>query len=439
MFKLRTYLQIIFFMSLLKNFMSKKKTIKDFEVIVIGGGASGMMAAISAASNHRKVLIIEKMPRLGRKLSISGGGRCNITNNTLDTREFLKKFDKAADFLYSPFSQFGVKDTFTFFEKNKLPLVTEARDRVFPKSQKASDVVKCMINILRSKNVSVLLDTSVIKFSADKETTLIKSVETKDYVYEAKHFILATGGTSHPETGSTGDGFKFLKKLGHTVLKPTPNIVPLKVKDKWIKSISGVSLSFMKITFFVNDKKAFSKTGKILFTHFGLSSPLILNSAKMVADLLHAGPVTAKIDCYPDTNSGALEEQIIKIFDKNKNRDFKNVISEIAPKGLDSAILILKPIEDVNKKIHSITKEERKQIVQLLKNMPVEIIGLMGMEKAVVSDGGIPLKEVDTKTMKSKLYKNLYMTGDLLHVNRPSGGYSLQLCWTTGYVAGLTK
>jgi len=415
--------------------MSKEMKEK-YDLIVIGGGASGMMAAGAAAENGKKVLILEKNPRLGEKLSITGGGRCNVTNATFDVREFLKKFGDSAKFLFSPFSQFNIQDTFDFFEKRNLPLVVEARNRAFPKTQKASDVVKVMKKYASGKNINISTGNPVIKVVADKEQRNIKYIETRIGKYYADNFIIATGGSSHQETGSTGDGFKWLKKIGHTVKESSPNIVPLKASDKWVKDLSGTSLSFMKITFFVNGKKSFSKVGKILFTHFGLSGPLILNSAHKVRDLLHEGSVTAKIDCYPDTDHGSLEKNILKTFDNNKNKSFKNIAKEITPPGLENALIEFHIVDDVNTKVNSVTKEERKEIVQLLKAMPINIEGLMGMDRAVISDGGIPLSEVDTRTMKSKLYDNLYLTGDILHINRPSGGYSLQLCWTTGYVAG---
>jgi predicted Rossmann fold flavoprotein len=415
----------------MKNNKSNK-----YDLIVIGGGASGMMAAGAASENGKKVLILEKNRKLGEKLSITGGGRCNVTNATFDVREFLKKFGDSAKFLFSTFSQFDIQDTFDFFEKRKLPLVVEARNRAFPHTQKAFDVVKVMKKYCGGKNVNISTDNPVNKISADKDAKKIIFVETQKGKYYADNFIIATGGNSHPETGSTGDGFKWLKKIGHSTKEPSPNIVPLKVSDKWVKDLSGTSLSFMKITFFVNDRKVFSETGKILFTHFGLSGPLILNSAHKVRDMLHEGQVTAKIDCYPDTDHGSLEKNILKVFDNNKNKSFKNIVKEIVPPGLDNALIEFHIVNDIDTKVHSISKEERKQIVQLLKAMPVNIEGLMGMDRAVISDGGVPLTEIDTKTMKSKLYDNLYLTGDILHINRPSGGYSLQLCWTTGYVAG---
>ncbi len=407
----------------------------SYDVIVIGGGASGMMAAGRAAEGGKKILLLEKNKKLGEKLKISGGGRCNITNAEYDTRELLKHYGKTEQFLYSAFSQFGVKDTFSFFEKKGLPLVVQARKRAFPHTEKAFDVFATLEKYIRAGKVTVLNESPVTKINiAGKK---IISVLCGKKEYKADSYILATGGVSHPETGSTGDGFDWLKDLGHSISDPTPTIVPLAVSDKWIKELAGVSLSFMKITFFMEGAKQFSKKGKVLFTHFGLSGPLILNSASQVADLLHSGSVTATIDAFPDTDLGALEKKIISVFDKNKNKMLKNVFGDIAPHGTTLAILsLLKDQINPDTKVHSVTKEQRKIIVNLLKALPVTITGLMGYDRAVVADGGVALSEIDTKTMRSKKIKNLFITGDLLHINRPSGGYSLQLCWTTGYVAG---
>lgn len=414
------------------------KSVENYDVIVVGAGASGLMAAGRAASLGKKVLLLEKNNALGEKLKITGGGRCNITNAEDDIHKFLKHYGKGASFLYSPFSQFNMKDTFSFFESRGLPLVVEARKRAFPATQRAYDVFKVLEKYVRENKVTVKTNAPVIKVSTEEGR--IRAVLVKGAQYRAKTFIFATGGVSHPETGSTGDGFKWLKELGHTVVSPTPDIVPLEVKDAWIKSLAGVSLSFMKITFFTEERgqkiKQFTKKGKILFTHFGLSGPLILNSSKMVSDLLHKGDVVAFIDAYPDTDIGTLETKLVKIFDQNKNKNLKNIFKEITPDGTSDAIMSLLKNIDMNKKVHSITKEERRMIVDLLKALPVSVIGLMGHDRAVVSDGGIDLKEIDTKTMRSKKIENLFVTGDLLHINRPSGGYSLQLCWTTGYIAG---
>jgi predicted Rossmann fold flavoprotein len=405
-----------------------------YDVLVVGGGAAGMMAAGVSASLGKRVLILEKNKSLGEKLKITGGGRCNITNAEEDIHKLLASYEDSQNFLYSPFSQFSNKDTFKFFEEKRLPLVVQARKRVFPHTEKAQDVFNTLKKYIEIGKVQIRLNSPVIKVI--KNDNKITGVQTKDGVWEAKSFIFATGGVSHPETGSTGDGFKWLKDLGHTVKDPTPTIVPLRVSDKWVHTLAGTSLSFMKITFYLEDKKQFSKTGKILFTHFGLSGPLILNSSKKVSDLLHSGDVKAKIDAYPDTDLGTLERKIIKIFDANKNRTLHNTFKEIVPQGTAKGLELVFTDIDFNTKVHSITKEERKRIVQTLKALPIHIEGLMGYDRAVVADGGVILGEIDTKTMRSKLYDNLYIVGDLLHITRPSGGYSLQLCWTTGYVSG---
>ncbi len=407
---------------------------EHYDVIVVGGGASGMMAAGTAALRGKKVLILEKNKVLGQKLAITGGGRCNITNAEYDIRLLLKNYGEAEPFLYSSFSQFGVKETFSFFEKRGLPLVVQARKRAFPHTERASDVKNIMAAYCTHPNIVIKTNTPVEKIL--KKDGVVSGVVAKGVTFTSVSVVLATGGMSHPETGSTGDGFKWLEDLGHTIHKPTPSIVPLAVKDVWVKGLAGVSLSFMKISFLVDGKRAFSKTGKILFTHFGLSGPLILNSAKKVGDLLHTGEVTATIDMYPDTEFDMLEKKILSLFENNKNKTFKNIVKEFVPDGMTDAVLSLLPAALAETKVHSVLKEDRKKIIHLLKGMPTTIIGLMGYDRAVVADGGVLLTEIDTKTMESKKIKNLYITGDLLHINRPSGGFSLQLCWTTGYVVG---
>ncbi len=418
---------------------------KPYDLIVVGGGASGLIAAGRAAERGLRVLLLEKNKRLGEKLRITGGGRCNITNAESDMRVFLKRYGAAEQFLYSLFAQFGVKDTFAFFESYRVPLVIEEYKRVFPKTQKAEDVVRSLEAYLRKGRVVIQTGSPVTKVIS--KDGAIMAVHCGKEVYTAAEYLFATGGVSHPETGSTGDGFRWLRSLGHTIVKPTPTVVPLAVRERWVKSLGGVSLSPMRITFYTNtfdslrslsaSKKQFVLMGRILFTHFGLSGPLILNNAYRVADILQGGTVTATIDAYPHTDLGALERKVIGIFDANKNKTLKNVLGEIVPQGMQKGILILLAGRmDILTKVHSVSKENRKYLVRLLKSLPVTVEGLMGFDRAVVSDGGIPLDEIDMKTMRSKKISNLLVTGDLLHINRPSGGYSLQLCWSSGYVAG---
>ncbi|HAQ02429.1 hypothetical protein A2467_02855 [Candidatus Nomurabacteria bacterium RIFOXYC2_FULL_36_8] len=413
-----------------------KNNSKIWDIIVIGGGASGMMAGAVAGARSKSVLILDKNKSLGEKFKITGGGRCNITNAEPDIHKMLKVYGEGAPFLYSPFSIFGVKDTFQYFESRGLPLVVQARNRVFPITEKALDVFNLLKKDLDKNHVVIKNNCRVIKINI--KNNLVDSVETNDGLYFAKSFILATGGLSHPETGATGDGFNWLKDLGHEVKTPSPNIVPIAVRDAWVKSLAGVTLSFMKITFFLEGKKQFSKIGKILFTHFGLSGPLILNSSRKVSDLLQSGLVRAYIDVFPDTNEGKLEEFVIKTFDANKNKMWRTILKEIVPEGMTKAIELIDTDLDFGIKVHSISKESRKKFVKLLKNLPIEVTNLMGYERSVVADGGVSLKEVNMKTMSSKLIPNLYITGDLLNISRNSGGYSLQICWTTGYIAGMS-
>lgn len=406
------------------------------EVLIIGGGPAGMMAAIRARERGRKVILLEKNKRVGEKLSITGGGRCNITNNEPDVRALLSFYGDAKEFLYSPFSQFGVPETIEFFESRGLPLVTEARKRMFPKSQSSIEVTKFLRGQMEKAGVVVEPNTTVSACMLNDEGKLSKVVAADGRSWSAESVIIATGGISRPETGSTGEGFDWLRKLGHTVQTPTPNIVPLKVSEEWVHALSGTSLSFMKISFYSEGKKAFSKLGKLLFTHFGISGPLILNSAKEVRELLEAGPVTAKIDMYPDTEFDALERRVLAALDANKNKAFKNILPDLVPEGMGATILELLELPDPMRKVHSITKEERKKLIHLLKELTITISGLMGLDRAVVSDGGVTLTEVETKTFRSLKVPNLFLIGDTLHISRPSGGYSLQLCWTSGYIAG---
>ena len=407
----------------------------DFDVIVVGGGASGMIAAGRAAERGKRVLLLEKNKRLGEKLRITGGGRCNIANAEFDDRALLRHYGKAEQFLYSPFSQFGVKDTFAFFESKGLPLVVQEKKRVFPQTERASDVVRVLEEYIRKNKVMLQLDTLVREIITDGKRSVL-GVKSSRGEYRAYTMILSSGGFSHPETGSTGDGFDWLGKLGHTVQVPTPTLVPLAVREQWAKKLSGVALAKAGITFFVNGKKQFSKTGEILFTHFGLSGPCVLNSAAKVSDLLHEGVVTAEIDITPDVDLRKLEAHILDVFERNKNKLLKNMLKEFMPSAVVAPFVEISKKISEDGKVHSVTKEQRREIAKLMKCLPVTITNLLGYDRAIVVDGGAVLEEIDTRSMRSKLYDNLYITGDLLHVNRPSGGYSLQLCWTTGYVAG---
>ncbi|MEI6891501.1 MAG: aminoacetone oxidase family FAD-binding enzyme [Pontiella sp.] len=407
---------------------------ETFDVIVVGGGPAGMMAAGHAAEYGRKVLLLEKNPGLGKKLELSGGGRCNITNAEFDHREFLANYSENAKFLFSPFSRFSAQDTFDFFEERGLPLIVEDRKRAFPNTEKAVDVTRVMKNYMDEFEVTLRFGTDVKQLLLEDGTVV--GVETNHGSFRAESVVLATGGASYKETGSTGEAFQWLEKVGHSVAEATPDIVPLRVKDPWVKDLSGTAIDPMKIVFTAQDGTQLIRQGKILFTHFGISGPLILNSAHQVKKLLKQGAVHASIDLFPAVEIHEINRRILDVFDENKNKIVRNVTKIFMPTGMSKTLNANLPEALLEKKIHSVSIEERKLIARTLKGLPLTITGTMGYDWAVVCDGGVPLKEVDTRTMASRLHPNLFIVGDLLHVSRPSGGFSLQLCWTSGFVAG---
>jgi predicted Rossmann fold flavoprotein len=406
-----------------------------FDVIVVGGGPAGMMAAGHAAEHGRRVLLLEKNRSLGQKLKLTGGGRCNITNAEFDTRTFLSFFGDAAKFLFSPFSRFSVRDTFEFFEGRGLPLfISDDRKRAFPKTEQASDVLRVLEEYMREHGVEIRHGIAVEHLLM--EDGLITGVETNRGIFRAESVVLATGGAAYRETGSTGDGFDWLRETGHTVADATPDIVPLRVKEAWVKELSGTALEPMRITFTAADGETVVKQGKLLFTHFGISGPLILNSANEVKKLLKQGPVAAAIDLFPGVELPEVDRRVLEVFNDNKNKIVRNVVRQIAPAGMGRALAAQLPAELMEKKVNIVTQEERRTIILSAKGLPLTVTGTMGYDWAVVCDGGVPLTEIDTRTMASRIHPNLFVVGDLLHVSRPSGGYSLQLCWTTGFIAG---
>jgi predicted Rossmann fold flavoprotein len=405
-----------------------------WDVVVIGGGASGMMSAVTASELGKKVLLIEKNDTLGKKLLITGGGRCNITNSEPNVRKFLSKYKDSDKFLFSAFSQFAVEDTINFFKTRGVETKVEALGRVFPTTNSAKTVWEALVKGLNK--VTILSSSPVI--SLNKNENKIESITLKNNkVIKGKSFILSTGGKSHPETGSTGDGFKWLNDLGHKVSEPTASLVPMKIKNEWVKKLQGVSVDDVKITVLQNNEKQEQKRGKILFTHFGVSGPTILNLANEVGELLKYGDVFLSIDLLPTLDHGELNQKLQETISENINKKFKNILDNLLPSAIANMIVELSKI-DPDKKSNSITREERLSLIELIKNLKIEVDSLLGEDKAIVTSGGVSLEKVDFKTMSSKLYTNLYLTGDILDIDRPSGGYSLQLCWTTGFIAGKT-
>lgn len=415
---------------------SKQGANTVWDVVVIGGGPAGMMSAGRASELGSKVLLLEKNDSLGKKLLITGGGRCNVTNAQFDTRKLLAKFKGNDQFLFSAFSQWSVKETLNFFHSRAMPTKVENELRVFPVSNTAQSVWDTLVDYLKKGNVTVRSNASVVDFVTDTKTKKILAVKLKNgEEIRAKKFILATGGKSRPETGSTGDGFKWLAKLGHTVSEPVASLVPITLSDKWIKSLSGVTLPEVKLTLLQNGAKQDVQKGKILFTHVGVSGPTILNMSSDISELLKYGEVIISLDLFPTDDYGKLNTVLQELFKTHSNKKFKNVLGEIVPGAVANVVAELSKI-NIDTQCNSVTREERLSLVQLLKAIPMHVSGLLGVDKAIVTSGGVALSEVDFKTMQSRLYPNLYLVGDILDIDRPSGGYSLQLCWTTGFVAG---
>lgn len=405
-----------------------------WDVAVIGGGPAGMMAAGRAAELGAKVILIEKNNTLGKKLLITGGGRCNVTNAEPDVRTFLSKFIGSEKFLFSAFSQFAVKETFNFFYSRGMETKIEAEKRAFPKSEKAESVWKVLVGYLKAGGVTVC-SNSPVKELLRKENFVTKIILADGDEIRARTYIVATGGRSRPETGSTGDGFAWLRKLGHTIIEPNPALVPIAIKDAWVKRLSGVTVQKIKLTLFQNGVKQEVTKGKILFTHFGLSGPTIINISKDVGELLKYGEVILSLDLLPHLDYGMLNSKLQELFKDQHAKKFRNSLKSLVPSSLAPIIVELSKI-DPDTRCHSVNRQQRLELITLLKDIPLRVKGLLGADKAIVTSGGVVLDEVDFKTMRSRFYQNLYLVGDILNIERPSGGYSLQLCWTTGFVAG---
>ena len=414
-----------------------------YDVVIVGGGPAGMMAAGRAAELGRSVLLLEKNLTLGKKLLITGGGRCNVTNNKPEIRAMLAKYKGNDQFLFSAFSQFGVQDTLNFFNQRGMATKEEAEGRVFPISNNAQSVWDALTRYMKEGGVEIQTGAAVTGLSVDAAKKHI-NIRLKDLPggrqagkieIIAKSCIVATGGTSRPETGSTGEGFTWLKKIGHTIINNNVALVPIALKDAWAKKLGGVTVKDIKLTSFQNKQKQEVQKGKLLFTHFGISGPAVLNMSKEIGELMQYGEVVIALDLFPKLDYGALKQKLQEILVAESNKKLKNTLSKIIPAALVSAILKLANVngETAN---HSVRHDDRIKLVALIKAIPFNVKGLLGADKAVVSSGGVALEEVNFKTMQSRLAPNLYIVGDALNINRPSGGYSLQLCWTTGFVAG---
>lgn len=402
-------------------------------VIVVGGGASGIMAAIIAGKAGKKVILLEKNEKLGKKLFITGKGRCNVTTNK-EIEEIINNIPGNGNFMYSSLYTFTNHDLMEMIENKGVKLKVERGDRVFPESDKSSDIIKCFERYLKEFNVEVRLNTKVCDIlESQHKITGVKLENGK--ILEGSSVILATGGCSYPLTGSTGDGYVFGEKLGHSIVAIKPSLVPLVVKEKWITEIMGLSLKNVEISVIKGKKKVYSDFGEMLFTHFGLSGPIVLSASRTVVDLL-PGEVTVQIDLKPALNFNELDKRILKDFEKYTNKQFKNALNELLPQKMISTVIELSGINP-DKVVNIITKEERQKLTRLIKEFTLTVVGTRSVEEAIITRGGISVKEIDPSNMESKLVKGLYFVGELLDVDGVTGGFNLQIAFSTGYCAGL--
>lgn len=400
------------------------------QVVVVGGGPAGMMAAIAASKNNN-VILIEKNNKLGKKLFITGKGRCNVTNNK-DISEFFDYIPTNPHFLYSALYTFTNEDTIKFLNERGVELKVERGDRVFPKSDKSSDIIKAFEKTLMEKNIEIKLGVAVKELKSENNKITSVILDNDDYI-KCDNVILATGGASYPQTGSSGDGFRFCKNLGHDIVSIKPSLVPIEVNEDWVKDLQGLSLRNVQLTLLdKNNKIIFKEQGEMLFTHFGISGPLCLSASSLIKP---GEKYKIVLNLKPALSEKELDLRIQKDFLKYNNKDFKNSLNDLFPQKLIPIMINLSKIPE-NQKVNSITKEQRRFFLNLISNLTMEVKGLRSINEAIVTSGGIDTKEIDPSTMKSKVVSNLSFAGEVIDVDAYTGGYNVQIAISTGFIAG---
>lgn len=404
------------------------------KVLIAGGGAAGMFAAITAARQGQEVHVYEKNEKLGKKLFITGKGRCNITN-ACDMDTLFDSVITNSKFLYSSFYGYTNQDVIDFFENIGVQTKTERGERVFPQSDHSSDVIRALEAEMRRLGVHIHLHTGVKRvISTDGSFDHIELMDGS--IVKGDSCIVATGGLSYQTTGSTGDGYRFARDNGHTVTDCMPSLVPMMTKEEWVPRLQGLSLRNVRAAIFDGKKKLYDEFGEMLFTHYGVSGPLMLSASSVIGKKLKDKELKLTIDLKPALSMEQLEKRVLRDFEENKNRQFKNAVGKLFPSKLIPVMIELSGIEE-EKKVNVISREERQKFVYLIKNLPITLTGLRDYNEAIITKGGVKVKEIDPSTMESKLVKGLYFSGEVLDLDAVTGGFNLQIAWSTAYAAGM--
>ncbi len=407
-----------------------------YDVIVIGCGAAGMMAAFGAAKAGRKTLVLEKNEKAGKKLFITGKGRCNVTN-ACDKALFFENIISNPKFLYSAFYGWDNRSVMDFFEKAGCPLKTERGERVFPVSDHSSDVIAALLRELKKAKVEIRFNTEVRELC--QEEGKIKGVLLKDgNTIPAGRVIVATGGMSYESTGSTGDGYAFAGQAGHTVTRLVPALVPFHIREEWCRDLMGLSLKNVAVRLADEKREYYSGFGEMLFTHFGVSGPLILSASSFYAKYIYGKTAALTIDLKPALSMEQLDRRLVRDFEANKNKRFSNVLGGLFPNRLIPIMVRLSGILP-EKKVHDISRKEREQFVNRIKNLSLTVTGTGSFKEAIITQGGVSVKEINPSTMESKKVKGLYFAGEVLDLDALTGGFNLQIAWSSGYLAGMSK
>ena len=404
-------------------------------VVVIGGGAAGILAAGAAGSRGKKVILLEKNDKLGKKIFITGKGRCNLTNDG-SIEELLDHVVSNRNFLYSSFYTFSNTDIIRLMHEFGVETKVERGNRVFPTSDKSSDVIRALTKYLSDNHVDVRLEKEVKDIIITNEG--VTGVKLKDgIIIECNKVIVATGGMSYPSTGSTGDGYRFARSFGHSIIPLKPALVPLETEEEWVKELQGLSLKNIQLTGTYNNKIIYEEFGEMLFTHFGISGPIVLTMSNYINKYLDKGTVKVLINLKPALKEDMIDKRLQRDFESNLNKQFKNSLNDLLPKKLIPVIIGLSGIQE-NKYVNQITKEERKKLIDLLLGLPITINRPRPLSEAIVTAGGISTKEINPSTMESKIVAGLYFAGELIDVDALTGGYNLQIAFSTGYLAGIS-